>query len=266
MIVGIPTRDRPARAAALADRIAQEDAVSSVIVVYRGAEPRPSSPKAITFGGPEVTLQDARNHLLRSACGGSSVASFQIDDDIDPVDLTIALARMADSLEKYPWLGAVGTCPKFYWGMGAKNDRSDTGFMLVSAAFQFWAIRCEAFAECGPMDLETAEDLEYGYRLWSHGWAVGRLTGWDGVHDVRVPRLNKTAAAGGQPVEEREAFLPGSFAVIRERYPELVKLGETKGVKRKATHFQRPQWPALLARLRNRWGTVGYTDSKGRRA
>lgn len=262
MIVGIPTRDRPARAAALADAVAPH--CDLVVLAYRGMPPKPKQENVSLVTSSSMTLREARSMLMRKAIAMGEQASFQLDDDISVADWQTTLDRMEDTLTDYPYLGAVCTCPWFYWGMGAKNDNSNTGFNLVSAAFQFWAIRTEAIQECGVMDVESGEDLEYGYRLWDHGWGVGRLTGIEGTHKVLVPRMNKPSAAGGQPVEEREVHLPLAMKLLEERYPHLVKVGLTNGAMRKATHYQRPNWSALLERLRSRWGHVGYRDSRGR--
>jgi hypothetical protein len=263
MIVGIPTRNRPARSAGLAAKIARVDAVSSVGLVYDGPEPAEPDGKLFTVDATGKGLKEARNFLLEISLRHGA-DSYQVDDDVEVDNWDLTLGRMASVLEEYPYLGAVCTIPWFYWGMGWKGITGHDGqFAFTSAAFQCWAIRREAIQECGYFDLETAEDLEYGYRLWSKGWGVARLTGRSGVHKVSVGRLNKSAAAGGQPVEVREAHLPVAFEALRQRYPGLVTVGETKGEKRKATHYQRPNWPALLDRLRQRWGSVGYTDSRG---
>lgn len=264
MFVGIPTRDRPTRSANLADAIAPH--VEQVVLVYRGTQPNPRQQNVSLISGGK-TLQEARNFLLTHAVLRDDLASHQVDDDIVVPDWGRVFNKFEEVLTQYPWVGAVGTCPQFYWGMGAKNAQSNTGFQVVAAVFQLWAIRCAAFKEAGRMDLETMEDLEYGYRLWSKGWAVARLLGIDYVHGTSVPRLGKRPDQGGQPVEERNEHLPKGVLLMAQRYPQLANIGlvtPRPGARRMATHYNRPNWPLMLQQVRQRWGQIGYRDSNDR--
>jgi len=267
VVAVIPTRERPT-AGPIAEAIAPY--VHKVLLIAHKAD----LPRQLAFDNIEVLpqkrpgLRNARNIGLQVAADlGAQYVLFSDDDVVFKPEL---LPQLFDIAHACPQTAIVSSAPRaFFYQLEIKEEekRKPGGhpFILSPIGRQLAVYRLKTVQEIGDFRLETMEDLEWGMRAWSAGWAVVQAKKVD--HGVSIPRLGPKKY-GGQPVVERDEQMPKSCGYMQEQY--AVPGGVLKHLRMREVVKDGPafsiayNWPEMTRRVRERWGEMGFADSRGR--
>jgi hypothetical protein len=258
---GIPTRARDT-SFSIAKQLLE--VAEKVYIVAQEIKLPESDNHKIVIKYQSPGLRKARNTILELAQLEKAKFVLQCDDDLK--FLNQILHCMEKEMLLHPWLGAIGSTASVYYHWN-KNFRSNLNLRPIPNPAQLWMLRMEAVQEIGNFYCEALEDIEYGLRLWKFGWGVAALhISQDATHKPFIPRLNKSKAMGGQPIDERNELMPKAIEQIKDRYSSNVLKSLKIGKKTKQgsyTYHIRYNWDEMFRRLSERWGHIGYKDNRG---
>ena len=256
---GVPTRKRRT-AGKIADELSQ--VCDKVVVLSQGSEVYCNSEGiSIIERDENIGMMQARNELFQMATEYEADYIIQSDDDLS--FKAHVLFKMVEIMESEPALGALSSCPRVYANW-EKDIISSKPFLVFQCPTQLWVIRMKALEETGFLHLDVLEDIELGLRMWKKGWVLGKIhLGLDYVHNPFIARINKDEDSGGQPVEYRRKMIPSSIKYMLDNHSDVVQSMGIPNSKTR-TYHARYDWYTMCSLAKERWGTIGYQDSKGR--
>jgi len=256
---GVPTRLR-STGGAVADLLA--DVCDEVVVVSQGATVRCNKKNVSLLERPvDIGMKRARNTIFEYADHVGAEYIFQSDDDLKFKPSVLEL--MLDIMQEEPSLGSLSSCPRVYANW-EKDIECTKNFLVFQCPTQLWVVRRQAIVETGMLDIDVLEDIELGLRMWKKGWVLGKLhAGIEFVHNPFINRIGKGDEQGGQPESLRQRELPNSVKYIWDNHKDILSTFAvaTSGNR---TYTARYNWSKMCEIAHNRWGDIGYEDSKGR--
>jgi len=211
-------------------------------------------------------LAEDRSLLVQEARRRGAFFSIQCDDDT--VFTGEAIDAMIEIAIENPFLGGVCLLSQlhFYYARELKPNKN---WGLSQRPATVFGARLEAYDEVGEYDFAVCEDLDFGLRLWSKGWGVAHVHNEGLTYAHKVPARKKTLEQGGIPELERMADTAKVIPPIVERHGPN-GTGTLKFLRLSAPGSMRAfnvryDWDVMLQRFSERWGSVGYTDAKGKK-
>lgn len=259
VVAGIPTNLR-STSGRIADALASE--VDEVIVVSQGAvvNARNSRVNVLEYP-PNLGVGRARNIILDHCLTTNADFCVMSDDDLQFKPFVVhEILRL---LEENYSLGIVGSIARTnrFW---SKNSYSSKEYQLYGCPAQLFVLRMSAIREVGNMVLpEVMEDIELGLKLWDAGWAVARIDKENCEHNTNVPTFGKGDSQGGIPESRKRSQIPVAVEYLLLRYSHLLRF--LRAGKGKRMHLIQYNWPVLCQKATDRWGYIGYEDSRGRK-
>jgi len=256
---GVPTRRRNTggRVADWLSTVCDE-----VLVISQDADVVYSSPRVIVVErDANIGMMAARNEIFDYGIKKGFDVIVQSDDDL--AFQPIVLNFLVSQIEEFPWIGSISSCPRVYMNW-EKDLVTSHGFTVFQCPTQLWAVRAQAIKESGTLRIDVLEDIELGLRMWQNGWVLTRAHGFKNIfHNPVVSRIGKGDDSGGQPESLRKSLMPFSVDYIYEHHKNILSMFSISTDPRR-TYMARYNWREMCKLAHDRWGDIGYSDSKGR--
>jgi hypothetical protein len=256
---GVPTRKRKI-GGQVADILAE--VCEEVLVVSQGAEVVSHKSNVHIIEKPvDIGMKAARNTIFDYADEVGAEFIIQSDDDLK--FRPSVLEKMIEIMLSEPSLGSLSSCPRVYHNW-EKSVTSSKEWLVFQCPTQLWIVRNQAIHETGQLDIDVLEDIELGLRMWKQGWVLAKLhSDIEFTHNPVINRMGKGDDQGGQPESLRKAQMPDSVEYIWNAHNDILRAFSLSTAANR-TYSARYDWGAMCDLAYNRWGTIGYEDSKGR--
>jgi hypothetical protein len=202
----------------------------------------------------------ARNIIIEEAIGGNYDLVVQCDDDLKIYPAIVP--KMTELLNEEPHLGTISSTPRQFqrWAKGISSSKP---YLIAVAGAQFWATRIDVFKEVGDYDVNFFQDLQHGLKSWEAGWISARFhIGYDLCHNPKISRMNKDFDQGGQPIFTTDERQESIDYILKHHSAMITSMSRTDIFSNRA-YNARYNWKAMCQSALNRWGTIGYEDSRG---
>ena len=237
-----------------------------------------SNGKTTVFRRPPDGVSGNRNFFCQYAIANEYDFLLQIDDDVRcPVEVVEHLISVAT---KYPWMGAMSSdsnWSQFY------NHKIETNmdFRTEAHCGQLHLLNIEATKEAissykePPYDdlRASVDDVYYGLKMWSLGYMCAKTNIKDrkGVYSA-IQGAVKTEDKGGIISTDRDkelfraaklfnkTFVLGDDSARDLVYFFKLYFDVKKGIYRQRQRFK---YRTMQRNFRDRWGEIGYEDSRG---
>jgi hypothetical protein len=271
-LLGISTRDRDTSPRVF---IPIAPLFEHILVVAQGdcgnfanIPPEVAAKLEVIYQAP--SLAASRNRIFQYALDNDYEVVVQSDDDIR---LKLPAAEyMLQLILQEPSLGSVSVAQDFLWVFGDRTITCSKPWLIAPWNGQFWGMRVETLrTELEPPYTrgEVLDDVDFGMRLWQRGLATVRLhRGRDDYCVAIMPRTTTgyRPRTGGQPLIDRIHYIRSTYKEVRQRwYPDFITKLEYRLVKEDVKIDIRYNWSNMIKTHIDRWGNIGYEDSKGRK-
>ena len=234
--------------------------------------------RTTVFRRPPDGVSGNRNFFCRYALVNGYDYLLQIDDDVRcPTEVVAHLISVAT---KYPWMGAMSADSN--WSLFYnKKVKTNMDFRTEAHCGQLHLLNLKATQEAinyykePPYDnlRASVDDVYYGLKMWGLGFACAKsnIKDREGVYSA-IQGAVKTEEKGGIVSADRDKELFRVFKLFNKMfvlgdnsnldliYYFKLYFDAKKGIYRQRQRFK---YKVMQKNFRDRWGQVGYEDSRG---